>query len=380
MNFRKTAAVLLAALMSAVMIAGCGKVNASEAALTVNGETVSAGTASTFLRYQQVETYSLMKLYGLLSDESGYWDMEMPAADTGSSSSSSSSSSASAEKKTYGDAFKQDARDSIVTMTLIRQNADKYGFSLTDDQNKAITDAAAEFINKNGSVAKWIGADQASVENMLSLLAYQTLMYNKIIADTDREVSDEEAAQSTIVYARLSLDPSDDYEGTKEEYAEKIKADAEKLLSRMNEGSSSETAESADTEETAENTEEETSDKDVISEMAKEINDTFYVTSASFGDDDTSLDDAVKEAARKLSDGQICDSVIETDSFIYVIKMISVFDKEATETKKSSIISERESAKYKETIDGWKEAATIVEGKGWTNLKVTDKEKFVPAE
>jgi len=376
MNFRKTAAVLLAALMSAVMIAGCGKVNASEAAITVNGETVSAGTASTFLRYEQVETYSLMKLYGLLSDESGYWDFEMPASDTGSSS--SSSSSASAEKKTYGDAFKQDARDSIVTMTLIRQNADKYGFSLTDDQNKAITDAAAEFISKNGSVAKWIGADQASVENMLSLLAYQTLMYDKIVADTDREVSDEEAAQSTIVYARLSLDPSDDYEGTEEEYAEEIKADAEELLSKMNESSTSETAEPADTEE--EEAEGETSDKDVISEMAKEINDSFYVTSASFGDDDTSLDDAVKEAARKLSDGEICDSVIETDSYLYVVKMISVFDREATDSRKDSIISERESAKYKETIDGWKEAADIVEGKGWTNLKVTDKEKFVPAE
>lgn len=376
MNFRKTAAVLLAALMSAIMIAGCGKINASDTAVTINGEAISAGTASTYVRYQQASTYTMMKNYGLITEGSQYWDMDMPSYDTetASDSSSSSTSSEAAEAKTYGDAFLEDVHDSLVTMALIRQHAGDYGFSLSDDQQKAITEAAAKFISDNGSVAKWIGADQASVENLLSMIAHQTLLYDDIIADTDREVSDEEAAQSTIIYARLSLTPSEDYEGTDEEYAEEVKKAVEELIPQMN------TEEAVQTEETEDAETEEVSDVDKISEVAKGINESFYVTTTSYGNDDTALDDAVKEAANTLADGEVYDSVIETDTYLYAVKMVSVFDEEATESKKTSIISERESQLYTDTIASWKDASEITDGKAWTELKVTDKESYVTAE
>ncbi len=380
MDFRKRAAVILAVLMAAIMIAGCGKVNSADTALVINGETINAGTASTYVRYQQASTYTMMKYYGLIDDTTAYWDNPAPADETDTSSASAQS------EKTYGESFLEDVRDSIITMTVIRQHAEEFGFSLSEDQKQAITEAAAKFISDNGSVANWIGADQQSVENLLSLIAHQLLMRDLIVADTDREVSDEEAAQSTIVYARLSRTAPSDYEGTDEEYAEEIRGNVEELISRMTSGTESLASEELISENTEENeaaeeeSAEEVSDADAVSAMATEINESFYVTSASFGDDDTILDDAVKEAARTLTDGETYASVIETENYLYAVKMTQVFDAAATDAHKLSIISSRESENYNNKVDAWVESAQVSEEKGWTQLKVTNKENYIAAE
>ncbi len=380
MNFRKSAAVILAVLMTAIMIAGCGKVNSADTALVINGETINAGTASTYVRYQQASTYTMMKYYGLIDDTTAYWDNPSPADDAETSSASSQSD------KTYGEAFLEDVRDSIVTMTVIRQHADEFGFSLSEEQKQALTEAAAKFISDNGSVANWIGADQQSVENLLSLIAHQLLMRDLIIADTDREVSDEEAAQSTIVYARLSRTVPSNYVGTDEKYAAEIKDNMEELISRMTTGTESLASKELISENTGEadaaeeEPAEEVSDTDAVSAMATEINDSFYVTSASFGDDDTILEDAVKEAAKTLTDGETYASVIETDSYLYAVKMIQVFDAAATDAHKLSIISSRENENYNNKVDAWVDSAQVSEEKGWTQLKVTNKENYIAAE
>ena len=380
MNFRKSAAVILAVLMTAIMIAGCGKVNSADTALVINGETINAGTASTYVRYQQASTYTMMKYYGLIDDTTAYWDNPSPADDAETSSASSQSD------KTYGEAFLEDVRDSIVTMTVIRQHADEFGFSLSEEQKQALTEAAAKFISDNGSVANWIGADQQSVENLLSLIAHQLLMRDLIIADTDREVSDEEAAQSTIVYARLSRTVPSNYVGTDEKYAAEIKDNMEELISRMTSGTESLASKELISENTGEadaaeeEPAEEVSDTDAVSAMATEINDSFYVTSASFGDDDTILEDAVKEAAKTLTDGETYASVIETDSYLYAVKMIQVFDAAATDAHKLSIISSRENENYNNKVDAWVDSAQVSEEKGWTQLKVTNKENYIAAE
>ncbi|MBR3397720.1 MAG: hypothetical protein IKG70_07770 [Lachnospiraceae bacterium] len=379
MNFRKSAAVILAVLMTAIMIAGCGKVNSADAALVINGETINAGTASTYLRYQQAATNTMMKYYGLIDEETAYWDN--PAQGDVSDTSSTSAQSS----KTYGESFRDDVRDSIVNMAVIRQHADEFGFSLSEEQKQKITETAAQFISDNGSVANWIGADQQSVENMLSLIAHQLLMRDLIIADTDREVSDEEAAQSTIVYARLSRTTPADYEGTDEEYAEEARSNVEELISRLTSGSEDQAAEdpAAENQEdsaAADTDTEEVSDTDAVSAIATEINESFSVSSASFGDDDTILDDAVKEAAKTLADGETYASVIETEDYLYAVKMIQVFDAAASDAHRLSIISSRENENYNNKVDAWVAEAQVTEEKAWTQLKVTNKENYVAAE
>ena len=68
------------------------------------------------------------------------------------------------------------------------------------------------------------------------------------------------------------------------------------------------------------------------------------------------------QAADKLEAGQVTD-VIETDTGYYVAKVTSTFDQSATDSKKQEIISERESERYNEILDGWKEDTDIKENK-----------------
>ena len=51
---------------------------------------------------------------------------------------------------------------------------------------------------------------------VLELYTYQTKMWDPMVEDTDREVSDEEAAQTSITYARIPL-TEDDQEISQEE-------------------------------------------------------------------------------------------------------------------------------------------------------------------
>ncbi|MGN1266367.1 MAG: peptidyl-prolyl cis-trans isomerase, partial [Dorea sp.] len=53
----------------------------------------------------------------------------------------------------------------------------------------------------------------------------------------------------------------------------------------------------------------------------------------------------------------------------YVAKLVSTFDKDATETKKASMIEEKKSEYCDEVIDGWKEEAKInVDKKVWEKI------------
>ena len=60
------------------------------------------------------------------------------------------------------------------------------------------------------------------------------------------------------------------------------------------------------------------------------------------------------EAAKKLKEGEISE-VISTDDNYYVVRMESLFDEEATENKKKSIVTDRKNDHYTEVLDGYKE-------------------------
>ncbi|EJX03768.1 FKBP-type peptidyl-prolyl cis-trans isomerase (trigger factor) [gut metagenome] len=60
-----------------------------------------------------------------------------------------------------------------------------------------------------------------------------------------------------------------------------------------------------------------------------------------------------------------------------MLRLDEVFDKDATETKKESILSERKTELYKETTEKWlKEAKIKPEEKVLKTLKITDSHSF----
>lgn len=74
------------------------------------------------------------------------------------------------------------------------------------------------------------------------------------------------------------------------------------------------------------------------------------------------------EAADALEEGGVTGLVEGTDGY-YVAKVTSLFDEEATSQKKEEIISQRQSEKYNEVLDGWREDAEItVDEKVWAKI------------
>src|SRR5699024_1538813 len=150
-------------------------------------------------------------------------------------------------------------------------------------------------------------------EDLLTLYTYQSKMYDPMIADVDTEVSDEEAAQSKISYCRIDISDTQNEDGTTtpltDEEKQAKKDQAQTILDKLN---ASEDPASAD-----------------LNEIAKEVDENLNGVENTFDDEDTILDDKLKEAAKTLSDGEVYQSVVEGENAYFVVRMDSVLDREA---------------------------------------------------
>ena len=340
MKAAKTAAIcgIASLALAAAGLAGCGdKVDGTAAALVINDEEVNLGTANFYLRHQQAETANMMQSYGLTSSDL-MWDQAI------------------SDSQSYGDSLKENCQDSLVNMVVLRQHAEEYGVSLTEEETQKIDETAQAVMDANPDAMERIGASKEDVAQVLELYTYQQKMREPMVADTDREVSDEEAAQTTVTYARISLEGEDGAELTEDEKAE-LKADAEEVLAQIQASADPSKAD--------------------FSTIADGVNEDFMASSLSYGSDDTILEDTVKEAVSSLTDGQVYGSVIETEEYYYIVRLDQVFDAEATETEKESIISQRESENYDAKLQEWVDASAVDTKSGWDNLRVTDKDLYV---
>lgn len=98
-----------------------------------------------------------------------------------------------------------------------------------------------------------------------------------------------------------------------------------------------------------------------------------------FTTNDPEYDDYDKtmiENAEKLKDGE-CDTYKNKDGNIVVLYMKAVNDKEATESHKDSVISQRKSDLYEDTVDGWKDDSQVIVNKmAWDSIKTDKNEVF----
>lgn len=329
-NFgRKLKCLAISVMACAVLAAGCAnKTDLNEAVAVINGEELPLGMAKFYAKIQQVtyETY-----YGSLFGED-MWSQSFDGTTT------------------FGDSTREGVLEELKQMYIINQHAAEYNVSLSEEDNKKIEETAAKFMKDNSSDAKTaMGADEEQIKKFLSLYTVQSRVMNAILEGVDREVSDEEAAQKTISYVVLSAEGEADEEGntaepTEEELANK-KAEATKL--------SEDSIASGDFEAT-------------VTNAGLTSSKTSYKNAE---DEDASLDSAVLAAADELSDGETSD-VIETEDGFYVVNMVSTFDKDATETRKAEIISERESEYFENLYSGWEEASEItINEKAWAKVQ-----------
>ena len=386
----KTICLSTAAVLAAGVVCGCaGKApDANETAIVVNGEEFPFGEVNFYIRYQQAQTYYYMTNFGLSGQS--FWDSDYTynvdengdvITDTDSSSSSSSSSSTSSESEksegkevtsTYGEYSKKVAIGDFKEMAVIRQKAiSDYNYEISEEQQTSIKEAAQKFMEANSNASEIYGVTQEMIEDLLEMYTYKADLKALATEDIDREVSDEEAAQSTVMYIRLATEEraqtSNSVSGSTNSSSseEEIKTDEERL------------AEANEVLEQFKANPDITSDE--ANTMADAVDEDFFAMEYSYGKDDDILPSEVTEAAATLSDGEVYDGVIETDSFFYIVKLVSEFDEEATQTEKESIISERETQAYNDIIKQWVLESDISEKSCLNSITVTDKAVYTAA-
>lgn len=236
-----------------------------------------------------------------------------------------------------------------------------YGVEITDAELQEARAAAAQFIADNTDEAiKAMSATEDDITEFLRLNLIQSKMREVIIADVDTNVPDEDCAQKTFSYVRVSKTVSassdeeseDAEEKTDEQKAAEAKEKAQKILDAALTGSQEDPLQAAADDNDA--------NKSTCAYGTADLNE---------DDNSTYLELEVLQAAEKLGEGEFSKTLIETDNYFYIIRMDSLFDQDATDRKRASIISDREDELYDSTVDGYKEAADwTIDDKVWESV------------
>lgn len=333
---KRFTAFLLAGVLTAGTLTGCGTLKDSDVMATVGKTEITGNVANFYARYQQAmyeSTYASM-----LGDS--MWETEIE------------------DGKTYEETTKETIMQSLEELYLLDQHKDEYNISLSDEEKQSISDTAAAFVKANNEdTREVISGDKKTVEKILELVTIQTKMHAEMIKDVDQNVTDEEAAQKKMQYvsfpysATTSSDDSSSENDTDTKEEAKTKADA--FLKAVQGGEDFSTAAEAQ------------------GVTASDL--TFDVSS-------TTLSEDVIKAADALKEGEVTD-VIETDTGFYVAKLTSEFDRDATDSKKQEILSQREDDKYNEILDQWKKDTKIKEyTKEWKKINFADQGVKVKTE
>ena len=312
--------------------------------MTVNKQEIPLGVVSLAARMQQAQAEAMYKMYLGGGDDMSIWSTKM-----GDDS-----------DETYGENAVTTTVESIEKMCLEKEHASEYDVEITEDEQKALEEAAKNFIaaNSEETIAE-LAVDEDMVKTFLELETYDVKMKEAIEATADIKLDEKEYQQMAFSYAsvRVSGDnlTDDDIKTNKEniqKFFDKVKEDP-------------------------------TAD---FSTLGDEISTDMTATSGTCptyeeGDDSAANGDAypddVRNALRKLEEGELNSEIIKTDSIWYVVRLDSKDDEDATDSKKESLTSTKKDDFYNDTTDGWVKKADIKEeSKLIKKIKITDNHSF----
>lgn len=343
---KKAAVTALVCVTAAGMMTGCGnkKLDGTKTAVTVNKQEIPLGVVSLAARMQQAQAEAMYKMYLGGGDDMSIWSTKM-----GDDS-----------DETYGENAVTTSVESIEKMCLEKEHASEYDVEITEDEQKALEEAAKNFIaaNSEETIAE-LAVDEDMVKTFLELETYDVKMKEAIEATADIKLDEKEYQQMAFSYAsvRVSGDnlTDDDIKTNKEniqKFFDKVKEDP-------------------------------TAD---FSTLGDEISTDMTATSGTCptyeeGDDSAANGDAypddVRNALRKLEEGELNSEIIKTDSIWYVVRLDSKDDENATDSKKESLTSTKKDDFYNDTTDGWVKKADIKEeSKLIKKIKITDNHSF----
>ena len=389
----------MCASMAMGLLTGCSSSN-DEVVAKMGDAKLTLGEANFMLRYSQAQTQSY--LGAMFGEGTNVFQQDL----TGSG-------------QAYGETVKESVLNDLKDMTILEQHMSDYNVELTDEDKAAIEEAAKQFIADNSKdVLKEMSATEETVSRILTLYTIQSKMETAIEADVDTEVSDEEAAQKTIQYAYFTIPEteSETEDATEATSADESASETETGTEAVSETeteteatsesetvaeteteatSETEAASEAASEETSEDTTEseteESAEKketretvqgiidavhggETLEDAVKAADESKSLTSYSYGADEETLNENLKNAADALSDGEIASEPVEGENGFYVVQMVSTFDRDATDQKKEEIIKYRKKELYDNKIAEWDTESFDINEKVWD--KVTFEEIF----
>ncbi len=324
MKSKRLAALLLSGVMAASMLTGCGGMNKDAVVATFDETEIKLGIANFAARMQQASADDFYVAY--FGED--VWNSDLYGNGT-----------------TMEDSMKDSVMQSLFDMYTLQAHMVEYDVELTDAERAAITQAATDFMAANDKEAlDALGAEQEIVEEYLTLLTIQDKMYDAIIATVDTNVSDEEANTGAYSYVRVAKDSYTDAEGNVLYYTE------EELTELA------ETVETFATE----------AQEDTLETAAETYG--YTVSTGTFTADDVNVNETVLTTLQGLEEGEVS-GVIDTETGYYIVRLDAKTDAEATELTRQSIISERESTLYTDTLSGWEEEHEwVIKEKVWDKV------------
>ena len=339
----RTAAAVLAGVLAAGMLTGCGekKLDGTKTVATVNGTEIPMGIVSLMARQQQAQMDAMYASFG--NGGVNIWDT-VAGEKSG--------------KSGGGQAARAPLRV-VELMYIMKDKAADYKVEVTEEEEKAIAEAAKAFMEANSeeTIAE-LSVTEEQVKTYLELQTYKQRMYDAVMNEAKVEVTDEEANQSSFTYVSVSTSGEDLTEDDKK----KKKEQAQEILDKMKEDPTGD-----------------------MSEVAKGVDESYSALTGTFTTAESKEEDGdsayypkeVLEILRGLKEGEMAPEVIETDTSYYVVRLDKALDEEATESKRESLESEKKTEYYTETTEKWLEDAEIkADDKVLETLKITDTHKF----
>lgn len=391
------------ATMTMGLLTGCSSSTGKTVAKMGDAE-ITLGEAEFMLRYNQAKTQGY--LGALFGEGSNVFQQDL----TGSG-------------QAYGVTMKESVMNDLKDMILMEQHMSDYNVELTDEEKAAIEETAKEFLAENSKdVLKALAATEETVTRVLTLYTIQSKMQTAIEADVDTEVSDDEAAQKSIQYVYFTIpeteseaeDTTEAESGSEEDTTEAVTDAAEESGETVTETESetvsetetaaeetseavsengtedaSEAVSENDTEEATEAETEESAEKketretaqsvidavlggETLEDAVKAVDENKSVTDYSYGADEETLNENLKNVADTLSDGEIAAEPVEGENGFYVVQMVSTFDREATDQKKEEIINDRKQELLNSVLEGWATDSFDIDEKVWDTVTFDD--------
>lgn len=320
-------------VLAAVSLAGCGsKVNQDEIVATVGEEGIPYGVANFYARMSQAQYEAFYKsMMGMSGAD--MWSQEVE------------------EGKTQEESVKEQVMEELENLYLLRQHIQDYEVELTEEEQKAIEKAAVKFDEDNALEEKeTVSGYEKYVKEYLELATIRQKMDAPMKEGVNEEVSDEEAAQKSMKYVYFRYTKTNE-DGTTEDLTEEEKEELKKTA--------------------------ETFAKDLQNSEEKDIDAAaaeagVEVQTAAFDAESASPDAKLVEAADKLKEGEVTD-VVESDYGLYVGKVTSLLDREATDAEKATIVDNRKQEQYDSILEKWrKETEISVNDAVWKKVNFKD--------